>query len=60
MRADVLRVRVGKHRAGGAEHERGEDERPVAFGTVGEREEDGRDDAHALAEEDDPLRVDYA
>ena len=60
MRADVLRVRVGKHRAGRAEHERGEDERPVALGTVGEREEDGRDDAHALAEEDDPLRVNYA
>lgn len=55
MRADVLRVRVGKHRAGRAEHERGEDERPVALGTVGEREEDGRDDAHALAKEDDPL-----
>ena len=53
-------MRVDEHGAGGAENEAREHVWPVPLGAVSEREEDGRDDAERLAEEEDPLRVNFA
>ena len=53
-------MRVSEHGACGAEHERGEDVRPVLRGAVGEHEQDRRDDTEAFAEKNDPLGVDDA